>query len=209
MEIQLLKTASEPERLNKATTPVATVQGTMRTPSSILAFSATIQGIANRNCNYCYIPDFNRYYFINDITIENNQEFTISCKVDVLMSYKDEIKNLDVIVARNAKKWNLYLDDGTLKSYNKPLMNQLKFPNGFNKREFILLVAGGGSATAISEDEISAHADTPAIADNPETPAIAVTPVPADTPAPAPASPSAEAPFLAPASPSAENGGGE
>lgn len=154
MRIDLMTTKSEPNRLKKTVTTVASVNGTLRYPSSMMGFVATLEGIERRNANYCYVPDFNRYYFIEDVTIESNKIFTITCKVDVLMTYADDIKKLDVIVARNEKKWNLYLDDGTLKVYNKPLKNQLKFPTGFSSHEFILLVAGGAG---LPESGASAH----------------------------------------------------
>lgn len=41
--------------------------------------------------NYCYIPKFKRYYFIDNITIERNNLLNISLSEDVLMTYKTEI----------------------------------------------------------------------------------------------------------------------
>lgn len=50
------------------------------------------------NKNYCYIPDFGRYYFIHDITVINNniQELKLVC--DVLESFKDDILNSNSII---------------------------------------------------------------------------------------------------------------
>lgn len=45
--------------------------------------------IDNFNYNYCYIPKLNKYYFIKNVTIINNNVILLSLKVDVLMSYKD------------------------------------------------------------------------------------------------------------------------
>ena len=39
---------------------------------------------------YCYIPDFSRYYFINDWN-DNKGRWSCSLSVDVLASYKDSI----------------------------------------------------------------------------------------------------------------------
>ena len=52
-------------------------------------------------CNYVYIPDFNRHYFVNDITIVRNNLYRLSLHVDVLMSYKNEISNVNALVSRN------------------------------------------------------------------------------------------------------------
>lgn len=41
--------------------------------------------------NYCYIEQFKRYYFISDVEILPNNVYTLTLKVDVLDSYKEEI----------------------------------------------------------------------------------------------------------------------
>lgn len=41
--------------------------------------------------NYCYLPKFNRYYFVTNITATPNKIFRIALDVDVLMSFKDDI----------------------------------------------------------------------------------------------------------------------
>ena len=42
--------------------------------------------------NYAYIPDLNRYYFINVVESINNNVDVLYLEVDVLMSYSSEIK---------------------------------------------------------------------------------------------------------------------
>lgn len=42
------------------------------------------------NCNYVYIPDFNRYYFVMGREIVEHTDF-ITLHVDVLMSFKTDI----------------------------------------------------------------------------------------------------------------------
>lgn len=41
--------------------------------------------------NYAYIPDFNRYYFIESIEITPNKIYNISLRCDVLESFKNDI----------------------------------------------------------------------------------------------------------------------
>lgn len=43
--------------------------------------------------NYCYISDFRRYYFIEDIEQARENLYRVKCKVDVLESYKVQILN--------------------------------------------------------------------------------------------------------------------
>lgn len=60
--------------------------------------------------NYCYVSDFNRYYFITDITSSQNFWY-ISCKCDVLASFKTEIGSQSHYVLRSASDYDGYIVD--------------------------------------------------------------------------------------------------
>lgn len=60
--------------------------------------------------NYCYVADFNRYYFISDISSYQNFWY-ISCKCDVLASFKSEIKEESHYVLRAASAYDEYISD--------------------------------------------------------------------------------------------------
>lgn len=49
-------------------------------------------GVDLKTFNYAYIPDLNRYYFINVVESMNNAIDVLYLEVDVLMSYKTQIK---------------------------------------------------------------------------------------------------------------------
>lgn len=49
--------------------------------------------------NYLYIPYFNRYYFIVDIVTDNGCCY-VSCKCDVLYTYKDNIYGTEQYISR-------------------------------------------------------------------------------------------------------------
>lgn len=73
----------------------------IKAPSSIVN---PVLEIATQNCinyNYCYIPAFNRYYFIDDIVF-NRGIWILSCSVDVLASYKTEIGASSCYVLRSS-----------------------------------------------------------------------------------------------------------
>lgn len=91
--------------------------------------------------NYIYIPDMNRYYYINDYTV-SHQRIYINCHVDVLMSFKKEFKKENVIVARNEKLFDLYLDDNKYKVQDRTCVRTVRFPSGFTTRNLILGVVG-------------------------------------------------------------------
>ena len=66
--------------------------------------------------NYLYIDKFHRYYHINNISFADSM-IVIDCSVDVLMSYKDEIKKLYCTVKRNENIKNGYLNDDNYNVY--------------------------------------------------------------------------------------------
>ena len=105
----------------------------------------TVTGITDiiLNCNYIYIEEFDRFYFVNDIISVRNDMWQLNCNVDVLMSFRNEILNQTAVIQRNEKEWNLYLDDGIFKSYQNPIIQTKNFPSGFSGSDFILAVAGG------------------------------------------------------------------
>ena len=60
--------------------------------------------------NYCYVSDFNRYYFITDISTHQNFWY-VSCTCDVLASFKTEIGNGTHYVLRAASSYDGDISD--------------------------------------------------------------------------------------------------
>lgn len=142
--IVLQVNSSEKERLDKNITDIATISGTLREKTSLIDPVIVIEGDLSNyvNCNYMTIQAFNRSYFINNITSVSNNLFEISAHVDVLTTYKTQIRTNDAIIARQEKKWNLYLNDGVFKTYQNPFIVTKAFPSGFTSQHFVFSVAG-------------------------------------------------------------------
>lgn len=60
--------------------------------------------------NYAYVPDFDRYYFVTDITSSQNFWY-ISCTCDVLASFKTQIGAETHYVIRAASEFDGYISD--------------------------------------------------------------------------------------------------
>ena len=135
---------SELNRIDKELEELGTYTGVLREETSIIdpVIVLEIDAASIATANYVYIEDFKRYYFINGITSVRNNLTEISCHVDVLMSFSNAIKEQTAIIARQEIGWNLYLDDGTLKTYSNPMVLAKAFPSGFNTQSFVLCVAG-------------------------------------------------------------------
>lgn len=61
--------------------------------------------------NYMYIGAFNRYYYINNISLQIGKKLLITGYVDVLMSFADNIQNAFVNVCRAQNPANRDLSD--------------------------------------------------------------------------------------------------
>lgn len=146
MEIKLYKTSSPRKKLVKDLTDGITLTGTLRAQSSVMSPSFQIQNVQVIGYNYCYIPDFERYYYINDINALRANLFELSLGIDVLMTYAEEIrKNYAIIdkVENFGAAYN-YINDGSWVNTNRMTQSIINFSSGFNDNgEFILITAGG------------------------------------------------------------------
>lgn len=77
----------------------------------------TLKSSSIINKNYCFIPSFNRYYFIQDVIILNNDIQEIYLKCDVLESFKSDLLNSEGVVSMSAT--DNYLSDGATSEERK------------------------------------------------------------------------------------------
>lgn len=146
--IKLQKNTSPMNKVGKTITDVATATGTLREGTSILDPVVRIDSALSSNMisdvNYAYIEEFGRYYYITNIEIDNNRLWNIHMHVDVLETYKSEIKEQNAVVSRQQNNYNLMLDDGWFMTYQDPKVQTLTFsnPTPFEAQEFILVIAG-------------------------------------------------------------------
>lgn len=145
MTINLYINTTPPNMVNKVPTNVGSIEGVLRSPTSIIDPVIIIEKESPTGFNYIQIPSFNRYYYVNGIVSQNNGLVAISCHVDVLMSYANQIPDFDAVVRRNENKFNLYLDDGIFKAYQNTKHKIIKFPYGFTQYSYVLALAGNGS----------------------------------------------------------------
>lgn len=145
--IMLYQNLSENNRMDKDLNPPITFQGDLREDSSIINPVITIESPVNIVCiyNYAFIPEFNRYYFINDVVTISNTLTQISLHVDVLMSFKDYIKANLATTRRQENDWNLYLNDGSFRTYQYKTVGTYKFSNGFPKDNHLVMAIAGRS----------------------------------------------------------------
>lgn len=150
MIITLYYNQSDQLELNKSLQTVATLNGELREATDILQPEIEIEGAEVLNANYLYINELHRFYFITGCEFVSGTIYRIRCKVDVLSTYKNEIKRQYAIVKRNQYNYNTYLTDDRLKTNNNPHIQTLSFPNGFSKEAYSYILVMGGNSFNIS-----------------------------------------------------------
>lgn len=148
MTIDFFVNESENNAINKKLTKIGSLSGTAREE---LEFTKNptllIQNVNDfnlLNSNYVFIEEFNRYYFVTNFKFVRNDLIELTVRIDVLMSFKNEILNLNVIAERSENLFSSYFVDNQKMAYNFPMVLTKKFSNGFDKLNYYLTVASGG-----------------------------------------------------------------
>lgn len=144
MEIILQTNASEKICINKNITDIVELSGNLKAETSIIDPVIIVQADLEDliECNYATINAFGRSYFVTNIRSIRTGLVELSMHVDVLSSFADEILENRGIISKQENIWNLYLDDGTFKTYQNPTIITKEFTGGFTTQQFILAVAG-------------------------------------------------------------------
>lgn len=111
-------------------------------PTLEIAYSSDLT-----KCNYIYVQEWKRYYFVNNI-VAGMQRLFFDCHVDVLTTYATDIKKLDCIIARQENKYNTYLNDGIWRNLQARDVLTKRFKRNGNSTSFyrpcnFILTTGG------------------------------------------------------------------
>lgn len=109
MNITLYNTKDPKEKVVKTLYSAYNVTVQLKNPTDVLKPVIILGGVDISNYNYCYIPDFKRYYYISDMTTDYGNLSGRECVIDPLMTYSSQIKSLNAIVERQQNFYNLYL----------------------------------------------------------------------------------------------------
>lgn len=119
-------------KINKTPVEKFTLTGELRDESSIVDPVILIEHAKPIEANYAYIPEFNRYYYIKDITSVRTGLWRITMHTDVLKTFSEGILNSPCIVAKSSSRFNLYLNDSDYKCQQNDIVMTKTFPQGFN-----------------------------------------------------------------------------
>ncbi len=141
MNITLYSNSSDNNVVTKNISQIASLTGSLRNESGIMSPSILIQG-TYPSANYCYISDWGRYYFIEEIISVRNNISEIRCRIDTLMTYAQQIRGLTAIIKKQENDYNLYINDGSFMTYANDKVFTKGFPGSFSDDSYVLLVSG-------------------------------------------------------------------
>ena len=102
MKIDLYKNTTEENAIEKIIVDKKTIEGTLKTTIDITDFSVIFNFFEDwNNYNYVYIEKLKRYYFVESKRIVNNSLVEYDLIEDVLMSFKDLIREQNILLTES------------------------------------------------------------------------------------------------------------
>lgn len=150
MELNLFTCTAENERVDKTNfiTNRFVMNGSLRDESSVIDPVIMIEknNPTLYNYNYLYIPEFKRWYYINDIISIRTDLWEIHAHVDVLYTWGADIKRMTGVADKleDMLSANVYFDDGSFIMDSRNDIEVKEFPNGLNENGSYILICAGG-----------------------------------------------------------------
>lgn len=127
--LKLYKNSSENNDVSKTLTDEHKVTGYSRVIVDMLNPVIELAGIEVNRYNYCQVQELNRYYYIENINISPNGVYRLSMRIDVLMTYRDDIMASHGLITKN-REYNPYTGDVDVES--RYTLEKHEFENGFD-----------------------------------------------------------------------------
>lgn len=103
MEMILYHTDDRPNVINKNLLKLRTVNIILREMVDEKAPALLLHDDTIANANFCYLPSFKRYYFIEQVMRYNAHLVKVVLTSDLLMTYKDKIISQDLLITATSK----------------------------------------------------------------------------------------------------------
>lgn len=123
MKLKIYNNNSNGSVINKNIIFINELEFNLKSDNSILQPILVLKNYIGGN--YCYIDEFKRYYYINDVRILKGGLYELHLNVDVLMTYKDTIINNPITTQKIVK-----------------LNNEIDFSSLYDFTQYLLMIGG-------------------------------------------------------------------
>lgn len=116
MQVQLWSNFSKKENSTKRPSGGAHIIDVTLKRETSMTNPVFIMTIDNHVYNYLWVPEWHRFYFINDVVYGNSNLCELHCTHDVLATYKDDIENYIGFVERTSDplQYNTDISDSSI-----------------------------------------------------------------------------------------------
>ncbi len=99
MDIKLYKNHSSDNVLEKQITEISVLSDCkIKTTENIININVILKtDISILECNYIFLSELNKYYFVRNVQVTPNNIYNLSCELDVLYTYREIIKKLNAV----------------------------------------------------------------------------------------------------------------
>ena len=94
-------------------------------------------------CNYLYIKELSRYYFVNNINLQNGNYMEFDCNADDIMNWQSYLKSKKFYIERQEKTFSSLIVDTQAPSFNDRIQT-IKTLGTFGTEPTIYLNTTGG-----------------------------------------------------------------
>lgn len=109
-QVDFYKTQDDQRVMYKSLTDKKTVYAYLKDDTNIMRPVYWVSYDADL-LSYNYLQAGGKSYYIDQITAGTGGQLGIACRVDVLMTYADQIMQCPVIVSRSTNNYNAYIQD--------------------------------------------------------------------------------------------------
>lgn len=152
MTVTLYNITDDPRKLNKTLPQTSKTYNTVDALDIVSVVNPTLILSYDGNyidCNYCYVHEFGRYYFCKT-SVDTGGRIVLTCTVDPLMSFADDIKECQACITRNEHTGIGYVVDNKLPVdpnrftyYGDPLpLNGLNSLNDGTDKNYLVIING-------------------------------------------------------------------
>lgn len=145
MQITIGRTSDDRRKLQKSFSG-SDITAQLKQPCDVLNPVFIISYNSNYiTSNYVHVPEFGRYYFINNINLLPGNRAELSCSVDVLMSWQSEINSVKTLISRQENAGLSTIPDSNIVIKNYDIINiyasDMSFDTAFGN--YVLELYGG------------------------------------------------------------------
>lgn len=140
--LKLYKNSSENNDVLKNLSDEKIIKGSSRSVVDMLSPVIDLAGVDVNSYNYCYVEELQRYYYIENMILSPNGITRLTMRVDVLMSYREDILESQGMITKN-RDFNPYTGDYDVES--RYTLEKHEFENGFNFNDgdFVMVTMRG------------------------------------------------------------------